>query len=45
MVDHPKHLGEIERDWQHLAIYYSLAASGRGVVRPRCAGALTVQSY
>jgi choline dehydrogenase-like flavoprotein len=34
MVDHPEHLGEIDRHWRHLAIYYAQATGGRGMVRP-----------
>jgi choline dehydrogenase-like flavoprotein len=34
MVDHPEHLGDIDRDWRQMAIYYAQATGGRGVVRP-----------
>jgi choline dehydrogenase-like flavoprotein len=33
MVDHPEHLSEVDRNWQHMAIYYAQTTGGRGIVR------------
>jgi hypothetical protein len=33
MVDHPEHLGEVDRNWRHMAIYYVQTTGGRGTVR------------
>lgn len=33
MVDHPEHLGEVDRHWRHMGIYYAQTTGGRGVVR------------
>jgi choline dehydrogenase-like flavoprotein len=34
LIDHPEHLGEIDRHWRYLAMYYAQVTGGRGVVRP-----------
>jgi len=35
MMDHPKYLGEVRHDWQHMANYYAMIrGEGSGTVRP-----------
>lgn len=34
MLDHPRHLHEVDSCWRQMAIYYAMIAGGNGIVRP-----------
>jgi choline dehydrogenase-like flavoprotein len=34
MLDHPRHLDEVQSRWRRMAIYYAMVAGGSGSVRP-----------